>query len=130
MAKKKFNPKYTSGSSNVGKRKALMSEISNIYKKHRGTKAKEKEKRIPTRCGSSPQEPHGTKRQNMKVKKNYKGGGKFPDLNKDGKVTKADILKGRGVFKKKGGKKRRHVRPERCTERSVSSGTCCLHEFW
>lgn len=32
----------------------------------------------------------------------YKKGGKFPDLNKDGKVTKADILKGRGVFKKGG----------------------------
>ncbi len=30
-----------------------------------------------------------------------KGG--FPDLNKDGKVTKADVLKGRGVIKKKGG---------------------------
>lgn len=30
-----------------------------------------------------------------------KGG--FPDLNKDGKVTKADILKGRGVIKKIGG---------------------------
>jgi hypothetical protein len=29
----------------------------------------------------------------MKAKK------KFPDLNKDGKITKADILKGRGVFK-------------------------------
>ena len=28
----------------------------------------------------------------MKAKK------KFPDLNKDGKITKADILKGRGVF--------------------------------
>ena len=30
---------------------------------------------------------------------NKKDGGttKFPDLNKDGKVTKADILKGRGV---------------------------------
>jgi hypothetical protein len=27
----------------------------------------------------------------------------FPDLNKDGKVTRADILKGRGVIKKKGG---------------------------
>lgn len=27
----------------------------------------------------------------------------FPDLNKDGKVTKADILKGRDVIKKKGG---------------------------
>ena len=26
----------------------------------------------------------------------------FPDLNKDGKVTKADILKGRGVIAKKG----------------------------
>ena len=31
-----------------------------------------------------------------------KTGGKFPDLNKDGKVTKADILKGRGVIAKKG----------------------------
>ena len=27
----------------------------------------------------------------------------FPDLTGDGKVTKADILKGRGVIKKKGG---------------------------
>jgi len=31
-----------------------------------------------------------------------KGGRAFPDLNKDGKVTRADILKGRGVFKKGG----------------------------
>ena len=30
-----------------------------------------------------------------------KGG--FPDLNKDGKITRADILKGRGVIKRKGG---------------------------
>jgi hypothetical protein len=28
---------------------------------------------------------------------------KFPDLNKDGKVTKKDILIGRGVIKKRGG---------------------------
>lgn len=35
----------------------------------------------------------------------YKKGG-FPDLNKDGKVTQADVLKGRGVdMKKKGGMK-------------------------
>ena len=34
--------------------------------------------------------------------KKMKSGG-FPDLNKDGKITKADILKGRGVIKKKGG---------------------------
>ena len=26
----------------------------------------------------------------------------FPDLNDDGKVTRADVLKGRGVFKKGG----------------------------
>jgi hypothetical protein len=36
-----------------------------------------------------------------KVKK-YKAGGSFPDLTGDGKVTKADILKGRGVIKKGG----------------------------
>jgi len=36
-----------------------------------------------------------------------KGGkAKFPDLTGDGKVTQADILKGRGVFKKGGGVKK------------------------
>ena len=34
--------------------------------------------------------------------KKAKSGGSFPDLNKDGKVTKADILKGRGVIAQKG----------------------------
>lgn len=32
------------------------------------------------------------------MKARYKKGGSFPDLNKDGKITQADILKGRGVF--------------------------------
>ena len=41
----KFNPKYTRGSSDV--RKKLMAEISAIYKKHRGTKAKRKKKGFP-----------------------------------------------------------------------------------
>ena len=36
------------------------------------------------------------------AKKMKNGGKSFPDLNKDGKVTKADILKGRGVIAKKG----------------------------
>ena len=35
--------------------------------------------------------------------KGMKAGGKFPDLNKDGSITKADILKGRGVPGMKGG---------------------------
>jgi len=34
--------------------------------------------------------------------KKAKDGKSFPDLNKDGKITKADILKGRGVIAKKG----------------------------
>ncbi len=29
-------------------------------------------------------------------------GGSFPDLTGDGKITQADVLKGRGVFKKGG----------------------------
>jgi hypothetical protein len=36
------------------------------------------------------------------VSSRLKKGGSFPDLNKDGKITKADILKGRGVIAKKG----------------------------
>ena len=39
--------------------------------------------------------------------KKAKSGGSFPDLNKDGKITKADILKGRGVIAKKGMKVRK-----------------------
>ena len=47
MAKMKFSPKYTKGSSDVDKRKKLMAEISGIYKKHRGTKDKRKKKGFP-----------------------------------------------------------------------------------
>lgn len=43
----KFNKKYTAGSSNVEKRKRLMKQISDIYKKHRGTKDKRKKKGFP-----------------------------------------------------------------------------------
>tara|TARA_R100001163_G_scaffold7169_1_gene7603 strand:- start:2637 stop:2834 length:198 start_codon:yes stop_codon:yes gene_type:complete len=44
---KKFNPKYTRGSSDVAKRKKLMGQIAAIYKKYRGTKAKRKKKGFP-----------------------------------------------------------------------------------
>ena len=36
-----------------------------------------------------------------------RGGGNFPDLNKDGKITKADILMGRGVIGKKKNKNKK-----------------------
>ena len=42
---------------------------------------------------------NSTKTKTMKKAKNGKS---FPDLNKDGKITKADILKGRGVIAQKG----------------------------
>lgn len=40
-----------------------------------------------------------------------KDGKSFPDLNKDGKITKADILKGRGVIAKKGAKVAKKAMP-------------------
>lgn len=43
-------------------------------------------------------------KKGAKVITKTKKGGSFPDLNKDGKITKADILKGRGVIAKKGAK--------------------------
>ena len=44
--------------------------------------------------------PQSVGKEYMKAdegKKFKEGGGTFPDLNKDGKVTQADVLKGRGV---------------------------------
>jgi hypothetical protein len=39
----------------------------------------------------------------------YATGSSFPDLTGDGKITKADILKGRGVFKKGGSASEYHT---------------------
>ena len=46
-----------------------------------------------------------------------KGGKAFPDLNKDRKVTKADILKGRGVFKKGGMSKKADMMTKNMSEK-------------
>ena len=40
--------------------------------------------------------------KNGKAISKAKNGKSFPDLNKDGKITKADVLKGRGVIAKSG----------------------------
>ena len=50
---------------------------------------------------STPVRTRGMMKKGGKVSK-AKNGKSFPDLNKDGKITKADILKGRGVIAKKG----------------------------
>ena len=52
----------------------------------------------PTGKGGKPLKP-------QPIRPGKKDGGKakkFPDLTGDGKVTRADVLKGRGVFKKGG----------------------------
>ena len=46
----------------------------------------------------------GPKSSNKKMAMGVKNTKSFPDLNKDGKITQADILKGRGVIKKTGAK--------------------------
>jgi len=48
--------------------------------------------------GSMPASKKNIGRKGIKVGK-AKNGKSFPDLNKDGKITKADILKGRGVIR-------------------------------
>ena len=45
-------------------------------------------------------------------KPKMKKGGSFPDLNKDGEITKADILMGRGVINKPKGQKGMNVMKE------------------
>lgn len=61
-------------------------------------------KKFGDAAGSGPSGamPKPKKKMGGAVKK-AKEGGSFPDLNKDGKITQADILKGRGVIKKNGG---------------------------
>jgi hypothetical protein len=50
------------------------------------------------------------------------GGSKFPDLTGDGKVTQADILKGRGVIKKKGGTMKAKFGASVSVQRSPKAG--------
>lgn len=52
---------------------------------------------------STPVKTRGMMKKGGKVSK-AKNGKSFPDLNKDGKITKADILKGRGVIAQNGKK--------------------------
>lgn len=55
------------------------------------------------------------------VSSRLKKGGSFPDLNKDGKITKADILKGRGVIAKKGMKMKKAQDGDKLTRKNIKS---------
>jgi hypothetical protein len=73
---------------------------------------KKKKKKKEAEKGTKPKDliykPNKMKRlEELKKELGMKKGGKakFPDLTGDGKVTRADILKGRGVFRKGGASK-------------------------
>jgi hypothetical protein len=51
--------------------------------------------------------PRSVNRAGGTTRKYKSGGSTFPDLTGDGKVTRADVLKGRGVFKKGGSAKKK-----------------------
>ena len=99
----------------------LRKDVLRIGKAMGGVAEKPRDKRKPMKSGDE-----GPKRKLKPVQPDQKGlqklpekvrnkmgymkdGGKvkkFPDLSGDGKVTKKDILMGRGVLKKKNGKKK------------------------
>jgi hypothetical protein len=64
----------------------------------------------------------GKRQSGGSMKKMAKGGSKFPDLTGDGKVTQADILKGRGVIKKKGGTMKAKFGASVSVQRSPKAG--------
>jgi hypothetical protein len=70
-------------------------------RKSNRAKADSIEKAVEKRVGV-PRSLNMYEQKNGGKTKKAKSGGSFPDLNKDGKITKADILKGRGVIAKKG----------------------------
>ena len=92
------------------KKKMQMGGEIGAFNKLKGA-AKKKELDNYKNYGDGPGSgPSIDKTKKPAPKPKAKSGGSFPDLNKDGKVTKADILKGRGVIAKKGAS----VKPKGC----------------
>lgn len=87
-AKVKTKSKSKSTAKNVGKSKAAVMNSRNPKK--------------PMAISGDTMSNYAMYKKGGKVKKYAAGGSKFPDLTGDGKVTQADILKGRGVIKKGG----------------------------
>tara|TARA_R100000908_G_scaffold13567_1_gene4908 strand:+ start:74 stop:1069 length:996 start_codon:yes stop_codon:yes gene_type:complete len=77
----------------------LIEKIHRIDLIQKEKETQRKRKMMPTRPGRDFIQPAPPPREMDRVKK--KDGG-FPDLTGDGKVTRADILKGRGVFQEGG----------------------------
>ena len=81
--------------------------MATIKKAQAGITAKKKTFKSNPDSGGNVPMPQGRKGTPMPPKGlsgKAKNGKSFPDLNKDGKITKADVLKGRGVIAKSGAK--------------------------
>jgi len=97
----------------IGKAKGGIAEKPRDKRKPMDTRRKERENFAPKKDLKRPTpDQKGLQKLPEKVRNKMgymkKGGRvkKFPDLSGDGKVTKKDILMGRGVIKKKNGKKK------------------------
>ena len=88
----------------IALRRGQYKRLGRIAEKNpdRADKVADRMKERATRLerGKRVAQSSGSRASNMLPK--AKDGKSFPDLNKDGKITKADILKGRGVIAKKG----------------------------
>lgn len=83
-------------------KKSVMDKWNKSFAKEMADAAASSKKPAPKK--PSPKKPPVTKKKEVYHGPPFKDGGKaFPDLNKDGKVTKADVLVGRGVIKAKKG---------------------------
>tara|TARA_R100001440_G_scaffold9223_1_gene17399 strand:+ start:2797 stop:3300 length:504 start_codon:yes stop_codon:yes gene_type:complete len=92
MKKKKAGQDHRDGARRVG-----------AYKKGSSNPRKEF-KRVSN--AEQHRQTSGSKSGKPRLAQKLKRKGGFPDLTGDGKVTRADILKGRGVIKQKGGMKK------------------------
>ncbi len=91
-----------------GKRN-LREEKSRIVRELKATGGKVKKKKMGPGSLSPRRKGPGPDARDKKMGEKGRQGrrkGKFPDLTGDGKVTRADVLKGRGVFKSGGMAKR------------------------
>lgn len=107
------NPKMNPAKIQVGKTKPMTpAEKAKAFEKFK----KDMEKQVGSSKFYTPKKQKGgvivaspiqgrTGRRGAAGSNMAKGGQKFPDLTGDGKVTKKDILRGRGVLKKGGAKK-------------------------
>lgn len=83
--------------------KAKSKSIAKSAGKNKAAVMDSRSPKKPTAISGDTMSNYAMYKKGGSVKKYKSGGSSFPDLTGDGKVTRADILKGRGVIKKKGG---------------------------